>query len=415
MNILVVCQHYKPEPFNTAEICEELVARGHVVTVLTGLPNYPEGTVLEGYRHGKRRRENINGVRIVRVPIVARGRDLHGLNKVRRVANYASFPFMSWLTGAASNEHYDCVLAPQLSPILMTLPALRIADKQGIPCLLWVIDLWPEDLLTGGFSRKGKAYQTMWGISRKAYSRATRLAVTSPRFEDYLRDELNLDINGVEWLPQYAEEMFEKLGERPVVDHMGNEVTFTFAGNVGGNQAVTTIVRAASLVRNPNVRIKIVGSGSRLSECKMLARELNADNLEFLGRLPLDQMPELYASSDAMLLTLAKPSNGSLVPAFTLPRKFQSYIASGKPIICSADGSVAEIVGDQRCGISCVAEDAEALAKALDLFSELSSDERMAMGRRSRDLYKKQFSRSKFFERLETILQEMTEGAETCQ
>ena len=39
MKILVVCQHYWPEPFNTSDVCEKLVKRGHSVSVITGLPN----------------------------------------------------------------------------------------------------------------------------------------------------------------------------------------------------------------------------------------------------------------------------------------------------------------------------------------------------------------------------------------
>lgn len=410
MRMLVVCQNYWPEPFNTNEICEELARCGHDVTVLTGLPNYPEGVVPDEYRHGRHRDEMVNGVRVLRVPIVARGHDLHGLNKVRRVLNYYSFPFMSWLTGAASRGRYDCVISFEFSPAFMAWPALRIAKTQGVPCLMWVVDLWPEDLLTGGFSRDGVVYNRMRRVSRDIYRRADRLAVTSPRFEDYLRDELGLDGLDVTWLPQYAEDVFERMGGEPATPHDG-AVTFTFAGNIGGNQAVQTIIRAASLVSDPKVRIQIAGSGSRLEECQALATELGAANLDFLGRLPFERMPELYASSDAMLLTLARNTNGSLVPVYTIPRKFQSYIAAGKPVICAADGSVAEIVADGGCGIACGAEDAEGLAAAMERFAAMPQDERTAMARRAHALYQEQYSRSKFFERLEGILQDMTKGA----
>ena len=49
MKILVVCQHYAPEPFRHPDICEELARRGHEVTVITGQPNYPMGVIYEGY------------------------------------------------------------------------------------------------------------------------------------------------------------------------------------------------------------------------------------------------------------------------------------------------------------------------------------------------------------------------------
>ena len=40
MKILVVCQYYWPDNFLITEIAEDLVKRGHKVTVLTGLPDY---------------------------------------------------------------------------------------------------------------------------------------------------------------------------------------------------------------------------------------------------------------------------------------------------------------------------------------------------------------------------------------
>ena len=90
MNILVVCQHYTPEPFRIADICEELVARGHKVQVLTGIPNYPMGRIYDGYRGGKRRDEEINGVRVHRCFTVGRRKGIFW-----RVINYYSFAICS--------------------------------------------------------------------------------------------------------------------------------------------------------------------------------------------------------------------------------------------------------------------------------------------------------------------------------
>lgn len=71
MRILVVCQHYWPEPFNTSDVCECLAARGHEVTVLTALPNtgMPGGEVPAEYRDEACRNSCRNGVRVIRVPL----------------------------------------------------------------------------------------------------------------------------------------------------------------------------------------------------------------------------------------------------------------------------------------------------------------------------------------------------------
>lgn len=398
-SILVVCQHYKPEPFNVSETCEELVRRGFRVTVLTALPNCPEGVVREEYRHGKHQDEIVDGVRVVRVPIVARGANLKGLNKLRRVANYFSFPFSAWATGAAMDENYDCVMCVQFSPVLMALPALRIAEKQGVPCLLWSFDLWPEDMLTGGLSREGVPYKIMRRVSRGIFGRADFVAVTSPGFMTYFEEQLGLSSLDTAWLPQFAESIFEDVAEPPAVG--GRETVFTFAGNIGGNQGIESVVQAAALVADRDIRVRIVGSGSRLDACRALATEVGADNVEFLGRKPIEDMPGIYAASDAMLLTLAKPRDGgSLVPVYTIPRKFQSYLAAGRPILCAIDGTVSEIVTESNCGIACPAESPEQLADAMRSFAELTEAERSEMAANAKRIYSERFSRESFFTQL---------------
>ena len=403
-----MCQHYKPEPFNVSEACEGLVGRGHEVTVLTGLPNYPEGTILEEYRRGRHRDEVVDGVRVVRVPIAARGCDLKGLNKLRRIANYVSFPISSRLFDAAMDGDYDCVICFQFSPVLMALPALRIAKKKGVPCLIYAFDLWPEDLLTGGMSRDGIPYKVMRKASKRIYSSADMVAVTSPGFEAYFLDELGLLGLKTAWLPQFAEDSFISV---PDAEPKGSgNVVFTFAGNIGGNQSVETIVEAAALLRSdPRIRVKIAGSGSCLKGCRDLAAGLGVSNIEFLGRLPLEAMPELYAQSDAMLLTLAPPKNGSLVPKYTIPRKFQSYLAASRPVICAVDGTVSELVDEFHCGVSCRAGDSRALAEAMVDFASLGCDQRQQLSVNAASLYRARFSCERCLDSLEGLLNKLAE------
>ncbi|HEV2459405.1 MAG TPA: hypothetical protein VGS80_13680 [Ktedonobacterales bacterium] len=69
--ILFVAAYYPPEigaaQTQNRETAVRLARRGHDVTVLTTLPNYPTGIVPEAYRHRRRCRETIDGVKVVRV------------------------------------------------------------------------------------------------------------------------------------------------------------------------------------------------------------------------------------------------------------------------------------------------------------------------------------------------------------
>ncbi|MBP3197251.1 MAG: glycosyltransferase WbuB, partial [Butyrivibrio sp.] len=85
--ILVICQYFYPEQFRINDICSEWVKRGHDVTVLTGIPNYPQGHFYEGYGLFKKRKEIWTGVKNIRIPLIPRGHTPIGM-----VLNYFSFP-----------------------------------------------------------------------------------------------------------------------------------------------------------------------------------------------------------------------------------------------------------------------------------------------------------------------------------
>ena len=117
MKILVVSQYYYPEQFRITEICEELVRRGHAVTVLTGRPNSPEGEVYPGYAHI--RRETHNGVEIVRCQIRPRK---HGAAAL--ALNYMSFLLRGWLRAGLLPKDFD------IEDLLVVLLLLLMAGEE---------------------------------------------------------------------------------------------------------------------------------------------------------------------------------------------------------------------------------------------------------------------------------------------
>ena len=112
--ILVISQNYYPEQFRITNICEELVKRGHQVTVLTGLPNYPQGKIYDGYRNGERRDEVINGVRVVR----CYERERKSGGAINLFLNYYSFVFSSKKMVKKLDKDFDIVFVNQLSPVM---------------------------------------------------------------------------------------------------------------------------------------------------------------------------------------------------------------------------------------------------------------------------------------------------------
>lgn len=74
MKILIVTQYFFPENFKSNDLAFEMKRRGHDVTVLTGLPNYPSGIISEGYGFFKNTKQNIEGVKVIRSWLLPRGK-----------------------------------------------------------------------------------------------------------------------------------------------------------------------------------------------------------------------------------------------------------------------------------------------------------------------------------------------------
>ena len=393
MKILVVCQHYFPEPFRLPDICETLARRGHTVTVVTGTPNYPEGKIYDGYGNGARADEILNGVRVHRCPLIPRK-----TGSLYRVLNYYSFVLSSEWYLRRSQEDFDVVFVNQLSPVMMAQAGLSWAKRHGRKCVLYCLDQWPESLLAGGIRKDSIVYKIFLKVSQNIYRRADDLLVSSRGFVNYFRQVLKLEDKRIRYMPQYAEDMFDEL---PAASLQKDCVDFMFAGNVGVLQSVETIVEAARLLKDRrNIRIHIVGGGIALDNCKKQAEGL--ENIIFHGRHDVAEMPAFYAMADAMLITMKDDP----VLSATLPGKVQTYMAAGKPVVGAIGGETARVVNEEaQCGMCGAPEDAGGLA---EIMLRIAEDDalRARFGGNARRYYQEYFRKEQFFAMLETVLKE---------
>lgn len=398
MKILVVCQYYYPEPFRITDICEELVRRGHEVTVVTGTPNYPEGVIYPGYEKGQRKEETLNGVKIHRCFTIPRKS-----GALYRLLNYFSFAISSSLfikkCKANDGKPFDVVFVNQLSPVMMGQAAITYAKKYKVPSIMYCLDLWPESLVAGGIKRASLIYRIFHSISKKIYTKMDRILITSRMFSGYLEKEFDISADNISYLPQYAEGIFDKLP--PKTDT--STIDLMFAGNIGTAQSVQTILEAAELLKGEfdNLYWHIVGSGSELDALKEMAEQKQLNNVIFYGRRPLDEMPALYQKADAMLVTLQKDP----VLSLTLPGKVQSYMAVGKPIIAAIDGETAEVIQESRCGLCSPAEDASALVKNVCKF--IATENKQILAQNAYLFYCEHFAKDRFLDELEQQIKEL--------
>ena len=406
MRILVVTQYFWPENFRINDLVAELVRRGHEVTVLTGLPNYPGGALFPEFAADRSGFANYEGATIVRVPLVMRGRG----RGVRLFANYLSFALSASLLGSwrLRRHRTDAIFVFAPSPITVGLPAVLIGRVKRTPVTLWVLDLWPETLVALDVVRSRLLLGLVSRMVRFIYDRCALVLVQSRGFVPaVLRHSGRNDAaQRTRYFPSWSEPMAAGRAAEPAPDVAWRPDLFTvvFTGNIGEAQDFPAILEAAERLRDaPRIRWVVVGDGraSRWVEDEVRNRGLEAQVL-LVGRFPLERMPSFLRHADALLVSL----HADPVFALTIPGKVQSYLQSGLPIVAMLDGEGARIIEESGAGLTCPAGDSEGLARAVLSLSALSAEERMEMGQRGATYAAREFSREQLISRLEAMLAE---------
>jgi glycosyltransferase involved in cell wall biosynthesis len=395
MKVMVISQYFYPEQFRVNEICFELAREGHEITVLTGLPNYPSGSIRADYRRFRKRNEIIQGVKVIRVWLIGRGK-----SNLRRFLNFASFAVSAMLKALRMKTDFDIILVYQLTPITMALPGILLQKLTGKPLVIYCHDLWPASLMAGNIKPGSVIYRSVHALSKWIYGRADEIYLSSSQFEHYFRDALGLH-KTYHYLPTFAESVFEDIDDSL---GSGREVNLVFTGNIGKFQSVETIIYAAhELKKDSHIKFHIIGDGASREGCERLARSLELTNIRFYGQLSVAEIPKYYKMATALLVTLkADP-----VLSYTLPNKVQSYMAARKPIIGAIDGATRRIIEDAQSGVCTSAEDYKGLA---ELIRKISSDEkqRARYGQNARAYYDHHFSKNNFFIQLNQLLHKLT-------
>lgn len=399
MRILIISQYFYPEQFRINDMAVEWVKRGHEVTVVTGIPNYPQGKFLIGYGIFRRRRETYNGVNIIRLPIVPRGK-----SKLLLSINYISFVISGFFWKYFTRIKTDLVYIFEVSPMTQALPGVWFAKRNKLPCFLYVTDLWPENV------------QYLTGLNNKVllsllekmvvyiYNNCNKIFTSSKSFLDAIENR-GVSRNKLEYWPYYAEDFYKpipisKICSSDTIIPQDGRFNFIFAGNIGEAQGLSVVVDAIALMSEDEKKIfrfVFVGDGrAKESIVKSVVKNQLEDNFLFIIKKPPEMIPRLFAQCDAALICLSK----SPVFSMTIPAKTQSCLACGIPILLSADGEVQQIINEARCGVTADAGDPLALAQAIKFMINLKDNELKEMGTNALSYSSKHFNRDTLNERI---------------
>ena len=381
---LILTQHFPPE-VGAAQIRlhafgKQLQARGHEVRVVTAMPNYPRGEVFPEYRGKRVVREELDGLHVTRTWI----RPATGRNVVRRLLGYWSFAISS--LPACLREPKPDFIFVESPPLFLGCTAYVCSRLRRVPFILNVSDLWPASARELGIVRSKSLLWLGERLERFLYRTAYRITAQTDGIRAHIAavvgpGKVMTLYNGVD-----TSDFKPRNNTRPawVAPH---EQAFLYAGTLGYAHFWDAVLEAAELLRaRPRIVFLLVGDGPEKARLVEAARLRNLENIRFVERRPVTEMPALFAACLATVVPLRK---GELFKS-TRPSKIFPALACESPVIFSGEGETAQLLLQNRCGIVVPPEDGPGLAEAVAHLAD-HPEEARELGRRGRALVEREY------------------------
>lgn len=257
----------------------------------------------------------------------------------------------------------DCVILAEPSTFYGHV-VYSYCKINSIPIVIDVLDLWPEMFVSvlpkmlhwarrvifyPFYNRRKRLFQSAAGIvgCTRAYTAIAKDQSACPVETVYL----GVDVRAIQ----------DSLGRSDLDELIAPfaGVTFVYAGTLGEKYDIPTVVSAfEQLIDKCNIRLVIAGAGP----CDAIIRDFAGrfpGSVIFLGEVPMDQLPALYARSDVGICCY---SPGSTVE---MPVKFFDYLAAGLAVLTSLGGEIGEIV-DRGVGLTYTPNDVVSLVRAIE-------------------------------------------------
>lgn len=409
LRLLVVGLNYAPDfigiPKYTTEMCEELVRRGHEVTVVTAPPYYPAWTVPKPYRGGWRS-ETLNGVNLVRAPLFV-PRQPTGKTRLLHHLSFAATSLPSAVL-CALRQRPNIVLA--VAPSLMSAPAALIAAKlSGAKSWLHIQDFEVDAAFELGMLRGEGARKWAERLERALLSSFDRVSTISGSMRRLLLQKgvgeaAALEIRNWVDVDTVTAWPSSDTSYRAELQIPADHTVALYSGNMAGKQGLEALADVAALLEAKAAKVTFILGGQGPLRSVLEEACAKRANVRFLELQPIERLPELLATADIHLLP-QRAEAADLV----LPSKLTGMLASGRPVIAMAGVGSGLAIELEGCGLLVPPGDAEAMAEGvLRLVQNITLRRRLGVAARLRA--EQRWRRSAIIDGIEAHLKQLNIG-----
>ena len=401
MRFLFLTQFYPPEVGATqnrvSDLAERLARAGHAVTVLTAMPNYPEGKIFDAYRGRFWMEEASGNVRILRVWAYAS----NSVGIIARLVSYCSFTVAAAVMALAKGGKHD-VLYVESPPLFLGLTGILVSRWRKSKLLFNVTDLWPASAVALGILRNPTAIRFATGLERFIYNRADMITGQTEGIVQGVKERapqipVSLVMNGIS-LEAYSIPSTARDHKRKELG-LADAFVVGYAGRHGIAQGLETVLQAAEiLLKVREIQYVFFGDGPEKIKLVELTERIGLKNVRFFAPRPAAEMPSILSCFDAAVVPLKR------LELFqgALPCKLFECMGAGIPVVVSIGGEAKSLVEKANGGITIAPEDPQAMADAI-LALWRNPELRKAIGQSGREYVLSHCSRQRAADAIENL------------
>jgi colanic acid biosynthesis glycosyl transferase WcaI len=364
MHILFLTDNFPPEGNAIASRVYERalywIDAGHKVTVITSVPNFPEGKVYAGYKNKFYQTETMNGIRVVRIKtFIAKNKGF-----MLRTLDFLSYLFPALSAGVCQPK--PDVIAATTPQLFVGLTGVLLKIFRRVPFVLEVADIWPASIVSVGAMDKNILIRALEKLELFLYRHATEIVVLTPAFKTNLTargipaEKITVVINGVDT------RQFSPLQKNAALKNecgiAPDQFVVGYLGTHGMAHGLINVLHTAAQINHKNILFLFVGAGAERAELITYAETHQLDNVKFIPTQPKNRMPEFWSICDVSLIHLKNDP----VFAEVIPSKIFESMGMGLPILLAApEGEASLIVTKEKVGLWVQPENPELLAAAL--------------------------------------------------
>ena len=405
LRIAILGLNYAPEEIGiaryTTDMAVALAARGHRVEVIAGKPYYPQWATYLPYRVRGWLHATERGVAITRCPHYVPAEP----NGRRRIAHLATFAL------AALGPALRLVLRrPAARPqvVICVVPALLSLPVAWLAAWLAGARLWVhiQDFeVEAAFATKlitsyGSVAKWAEALEGQLLRLADRISTISPQMcarleQKGIAPERVIQIRN--WADEPRADSLDATRSLRNDWGLGDNHVALYSGNIANKQGIAILIEAArQAAHRPDITWVICGQGPYRAGLEAQAAGLG--NIQFHDLQPAGHLRELLAMAAVHLLPQL-PGAADLV----LPSKLTNMLASGRPVVATAERGTGLFDEVQGCGVVTPPGDAAALASTV---CELVDDpeRRRELGLAARRRARERWARERIIDRLEQEL-----------